>query len=247
MSRSALFALVGGVLLAAAVGISVSHFSRLHVAGGGTVPRAVSPSSGEPTNSGCFNHLGAAPLGSYAQALKAAAFPALAPRNLLEGFTRHGGTPAGSYPRARKDATFPVLAPTKLPPGFTLVSIKEHDLARLGASKAVQPLLIESGYCASAGHVLVIDQGYTAYSPAMSYRDAPEGSKGTVLVDGKQAYWVRGVPARPSPGGRAWWPDYPSTSLDWQSGTDDLVPRYVSLASNTLDVDQLVAVAASLG
>lgn len=229
MSRRTLFAVVCAVLLASAAGLSAVHFGRLHSNSG-------SSTSAKPD---CFHNLGGMPAGSYGQARKAATFPVLAPTKLPPGYPLVSIKEYGLAP------------PMKLPPGYPLVPIKDYGLAPRGGSKTVSPTFIESDYCDSAGHFLVITQGHTSFIATLIYQEAPEGSKGPVLVDGKRAYWVRGFPApdytpTTSPGARAWQPDFPLTALGWQSGADDLSPRYVSLASDTLDVDQLVAVAASL-
>jgi hypothetical protein len=205
--------------LALGVGVGVARFGGPRPAGSPIVMRAISHTSVTPARPDCFHLL--------------------------------GGTPVASYGEARKAAAFPVLEPTTVPPGFTLVLIKAYGLAPRDESKRVSAAYIESDYCDAAGHFLALTQGYTGFIATFSYRNAPGGSKGVVQVDGHQAYWVRGTAApgsTPGPGAgeQAWQPDAPFTSLGWQSGTDDVGSRFVSLASDTLDVDQLVAVAASL-
>jgi hypothetical protein len=133
---------------------------------------------------------------------------------------------------AQQAATFPVQSPERLPGGYVLKSIMHfwpdnENIAPVHADR------IEAQYEDSTGGVLLIIQGFTGKYAGM-YSNAPKKNRGVIGVNGKEAWWVR---------------DWPSTSfalLAWQTGIDEGSPRYVSVVSNKLSLEELVEVASSL-
>lgn len=157
-----------------------------------------------------------------------------------------------SLDEARVEATFPLEVPAEIPAGFELESVQQYwggEQARELRSHADWVLL---RYVDEEGNWFAITQGYGGLLPALVEIVPAEAEQGRVEVGGVEVRWVDGDPT-------SQWEPGSMLMLSWRAGRDGTAlevlpggeirrgsPRSVALASNVLDLAELVAVAESL-
>ena len=162
-------------------------------------------------------------------------------------------------------ASFTPLLPSELPGTFQMTDIEYSSPREGGVANLTHNDTITVHYRDREGHVLVISEGFPAVPGIGLYLTAPLEAKGRVDLSGNQAYWVR-VPPVPGPGpGSTSRPLFIAalptggTMLAWEADRvgrgKAILPNgevlqgasfSISLSSDSLDVSELEAVAASL-
>ncbi len=171
----------------------------------------------------------------------------------LTGLSMPEEPPSISIGEAREAATFELQVPTFVPAGFSLESVQQYwggEMARELRSHADWVLL---RYVDEGGNWLQIAQGYGGPLSGLMVAAPADARQGSVSVGGVDVLWVDGSPA-------VWgWGPGAMLTMSWQVNRDGTAreyvaggdvqsgsPRSMSLATNVLSLDELVAVAESL-
>lgn len=147
-----------------------------------------------------------------------------------------------SLAEAQAATSFPLLVPTSIPAGFQLEKIERFA----PTDRRAPPMeRVRFWYRAPDGRSLLVEQGNPMSPDEAAYRFAPADQKGSTAVQGQPALWSRGR-ARGNQAQAPQWEPGP-LALRWRTGTAaDGAPRGMSLESDTLTLEELTAIAASV-
>jgi DNA-binding CsgD family transcriptional regulator len=162
-----------------------------------------------------------------------------------------------SIDQARVLATFPILLPDVQ--GFAIRSTRYYKLdyscpsdLDLNNCARVHNDFVEIRYEADGGGAFTLSQGYGGSSGG-AYLFAPSVFRGTVQLGDREGHWVRGhpLPGLAPPFAASDWTEDSWLTLSWfesrdvnPTGTDS--PRCFSLTTQTMTLDELIAVVRSM-
>lgn len=222
MRRGWIIGLGGLIVAATVVGAGLGRYR----AGGGALP-AVADSQALVA--------GTAAVGQLAQA-------SATPQGSIPLSFSYPATKLLSLTEARAATSFPLLAATSIPTGFQLDGIERFAPADPRGPRLER---IRIWYRAADARYLLVEQGSPMTADEGAYRFAPADQKGSATVQGRSALWARGT-ARGNQMQTPRWESGPLV-LRWQTGTAaDGAPLGVSIESNTLTLEELVAIANSV-